>query len=424
MKKDCLCRRFSEYVPALRRRRGFLKRRMKEALKIAIIHPEFREGGGSEAGPLWTAEALKKDYAVTIITMGELDFARFNRAYGTDIHNDEIRLIEIPIPPFFRKRFDAFRGYRLARYCRRVAKDYDLMVSTYNVMDFGVRGLQFIADFSFSDSLRRSFDGFKSGINGVFYKDSVLRRIYLYLASALAGTTGEGWKKNITIANSDWSGRIVKNVFGIETRTIYPPVFGSFPDVPWEDRKDGFVCIGRLVPEKRIDRMIEIMRRVRERRPGVSLHIVGSSGNSQYMEKLNKLAAKNSSWLFMEGGKFGKDKLDFLARHKYGIHGHPGEAFGIAVAEMVKAGCLTFVPVTGGPAEIVGHEALLYSDVDDAVQKIERVLANNSFSEELRACLAKQGEKFSVERFKDEIRGCVRVLLNTAGCKCGIFGRR
>jgi glycosyltransferase involved in cell wall biosynthesis len=368
--------------------------------RIAIMHPQFRVGGGSEAAPLWAIEALKKDYDVTLITMGKLDLPQFNLAYGTNIAIDEIRLIEIPIPVMCRKRFDAFRAYRLTRYCKRVAPDYDLIMSTYNVMDFGVKGLQFIADFSFDDNLRRSFGEARA----IYHKDSIFRKIYLFAAELLAGTLKDDWKDNVSIANSDWSGRIMKEVFGMETSTIYPPVIGAFPDIPWEARENGFVCIGRLTPEKRIDRMIEIINRVRERGFDVSLHIVGKPGDNAYIQKLNKLASENSSWLFMEGGKFGREKLEFLAKHKYGIHGRDREPFGIAVAEMVKAGCITFAPADGGQTEVVNHPALLYDNVEAAVDKIERVIKDRRLSQELRQHLVRQGNKFSVEIFQKEIR--------------------
>ena len=68
---------------------------------------------------------------------------------------------------------------------------------------------------------------------------------------------------------------------------------------------------------------------------------------------------------------------------RYGIHGREGEAFGIGVAEMVKAGCITFAPAEGGPAEILAHQALLYENDADAVEKISAVLSHDVLREEL-----------------------------------------
>jgi glycosyltransferase involved in cell wall biosynthesis len=234
--------------------------------KIAICHPALRAGGGSEARPLWMAEALKQDYDVSLVTMGYVDLDKFNHAYGTHLNRKEITIIELPVPSVFRNRFDALRGYRLSRFCKENSAEYDLMISTYNVMDFGRRGIQFIADFSFDDRLRRSFDFSPDGVKGLFYRKSPFRSLYLALGKMLSGTYGaKGWKDNLTIANSDWSGRLFKEVCGIESGTIYPPVPGEFPAVPWPERENGFVCLGRLVPEKRIDMLISILSEVRKK---------------------------------------------------------------------------------------------------------------------------------------------------------------
>ena len=88
------------------------------------------------------------------------------------------------------------------------------------------------------------------------------------------------------------------------------------------------------------------------------------------------------------------------------------EAFGISVAEMVKAGCLVFVPGEGGQAEIVSHESLMYSGVEDAVEKINTVLRKPQLQAELRDHLEKQGAKFSTNAFMDGLRAAVERFLS------------
>lgn len=375
--------------------------------KIAIIHPSLIVGGGSEANPLWILETLKKDYDVSLITIGKVNLNRLNECYGTNLKPDEIKIISIPIPYLFRKRFDALRGYRFSRFCRKVAYKFDLMISTYNTMDFGRRGIQCIADFSFDDKLRRAFHPSLRGISALLYQDSPLRRAYLKLSETLAGSSADGWKRNLTIANSHWSGKIMKEVHGIETITIYPPVASEFPDIPWEKREDGFVCLARLVPEKRIDRIIEIMGKVRGRGWDIHLHILGRSDDSTYARSLKQLCEKNSDWVSLDGLVVGHKKLEFIAQHKYSISGRENEPFGIAVAEAARAGCIVWVPNGGGQMEIVNHPALIYNSVDDAVYKIEKVLNDNALQIELRKHLKKQAEKFSTENFMAEIREVV-----------------
>jgi glycosyltransferase involved in cell wall biosynthesis len=380
--------------------------------KIAIIHPQIVEGGGSEARALWCAEALKGDYDVSLITMGKVNLNRLNECYGTNLAPGEIKIIEIPVPYVFRNHFDALRYYRLVKFCKKKASEFDLMISAYNVLDFGKRGVQFIADFSFEDGLRRTFDPKPKRLRRIFYQKSPLRWMYLRLSKVLMGNTENGWKKNITIANSDWSGEVMKKVYGVKARTIYPPVVDEFPDIPWEDKEDGFVCIGRLVPEKRIEKIIEILKDLRNKGRDIHIHVIGKTRDSAYIRKLEQISKTCSSWFFLEGGMFGKEKSEFLAKHKFGIHGRQNEPFGIAVAEMVKAGCIVWAPDGGGQAEVVNHPTLIYENVEDAVTKIDSVLKSNALQGQLREHLANQSQIFSAKRFMSETKELVPKFLD------------
>ncbi len=394
---------------------NFLNHNPEDQIKIAVIHSRFIEGGGAEAPALWTVEALMEDYDVHLVTMGKLNVDRLNECYGTDLRSDRIKMTQIPIPYLFRKRFDALRSYRLARFCKRNSSAFDLMISAYNVMNFNQKGIQYISDFSFNDKLRRAFD--KSpirlkGFKGIFYLKSPLRWIYLQIGKILSGTFNNNWKRNVTITNSNWSGKVMSDYFGVETKTIYPPVFVKYADIPWEKKEDGFVCIGRLVPQKRIDGIINIIRKLREREMNVHLHIVGRVDDINYKKYIERLCAENSDWVFMEGEKFGEEKEELIALHKFGISGCRNEAFGIAVAEMVKAGCLVWVPDGGGQVEVVNHPALIYDDLEDGVNKIELVFKDKEKQSELRKRLAKQSESFSSESFMFEIKEVVRHFLS------------
>jgi glycosyltransferase involved in cell wall biosynthesis len=77
------------------------------------------------------------------------------------------------------------------------------------------------------------------------------------------------------------------------------------------------------------------------------------------------------------------------AGQRYGIHGMAEEHVGIAVAEMVRAGCIPFVPDGGGQREIVGGDPrLLYPDAADGAERLVRVMDDAALQAELRAALA------------------------------------
>jgi glycosyltransferase involved in cell wall biosynthesis len=233
----------------------------------------------------------------------------------------------------------------------------------------------------------------------------------LKIGEILAGANKEGWKRNLTITNSDWSGKIMKENYGIETKTIYPPVASEFPDIPWNKKEEGFIVLARLSPEKRIERVIKILKNVRKKGQNIHLHILGKLDDSDYVKGLKLLCEKNKEWISLEGLVVGHKKLEFIAQHKFSISGRENEPFGIAVAEAVKAGCITWVPNGGGQVEIVNHSALVYDDVDDAVNKIDKVIKNDIMQVQLREHLAKQAEKFSTKRFMSEIREVVHQFL-------------
>jgi hypothetical protein len=93
---------------------------------------------------------------------------------------------------------------------------------------------------------------------------------------------------------------------------------------------------------------------------------------------------------------------------RYGIHGMREEHFGMAPAEMARAGMIVWVPNGGGQVEIVGDAPLLRYDSDEeAVQKIVAVLDSAVEQGRLREHLVGQSAQFSHEHFTSRIRDVV-----------------
>jgi glycosyltransferase involved in cell wall biosynthesis len=384
----------------------------KNKKKIAIVHPRLIVGGGSESCAMWAAQILKESYEVSLITMGEVNLSGLNEFYGTNIKEGEVAIITIPLPFFLKKKFDALRTIALARYAKKNALQFDVMISTYNVMDFGKKGIQFLADFSFDDHLRRTFNAEPGKSQGWWYKKSFARMLYLALAQMLSGTVQENWKKNITLANSYWTQHIFKKHYGITPPVVYPPVVGMFAKVPWDKREDGFVYVGRISPEKQIEKIIHMIAAVRKKNSKIHLHIIGGDDDSVYAQKIKKLCQENNQWCFLEGQMQGPAKLEFIGKHKYGISARSHEPFGIAVAEMVKSGCIVFVPDGGGQVEIVGNKKLIYESDADAVRKIEQVILSRSLQKPIQKQLLKNSVRFSIEMFTKELQHYIKKLLS------------
>ncbi len=374
--------------------------------KIAIIHPAFSLGGAASVA-VWIIEALKSNYHITIITTEKFDFTRVNTFFGTDLKPSEIEVIQVP------SYLGLVGGFLLKialaeRYYKNHREEYDLAIATRCEMDLGKSGIQYIHFPVWNDEPLRKIGQLPD--KGIYHK-GLLRKIYQKFCAYISGFSEKRMKENITIVNSNWTGEIVKKIYGINSQVIYPPVQGDFPDVPWKNREDGFVCIGVVSPAKQIEKIIDIIKHVRNKFPSTHLHVIGKDNNSEYALKINSLCTQNSNWLFWEKNATRKDMINLVSIHKYGIHGMLYEHFGIVVAEMIRAGCIPFVPNGGGQVEIVAEKNLIYKNIEDAVYKIINIINDGLIQENIRKKLLRGSKEFSTKVFIESIRLIVEQAL-------------
>lgn len=106
---------------------------------------------------MWAVEALKDCCDVTIVSAEPIDLTGLNLFYGTNVRPDEVCLRQYTIPGWVPERLqgDALRGVFYQRFCRKIAGEFDVLISTYNVCDFGVPAIHCIADFCWHEETRR-----------------------------------------------------------------------------------------------------------------------------------------------------------------------------------------------------------------------------------------------------------------------------
>ena len=379
-------------------------------MRIAVYHPCLARGG-SEVRAMWLIQALKARHEMTLITGCRPDIERLNAACGTSVGERDVR-VRLPRAHWLMERSRggaAIKGAYFRRFAAKAAPSYDLSISAYNPCDFGRPGIQFIADFSWDEELRSTLHGDALARDSFgFPRQQVPRRLYLGMARLIAGggrhdpLDRDQW----VIANSRWSAERLQERFGVRAPVVYPPVPSLATGLVPEERAADFACLGRIAPEKRIVEIIQIVEGVRSLGHAVGLRILGPLEDSGYVRNIRRLA-RARPWARLEGYRVGAEKARILGQCRYGIHACVGEAFGIAVAEMVAAGCLTFGPSEGGVAEILSHPDLTFSGPDDAIGKIVRVLEDNSRRAALLAHLGAQGDRFSTQAFSQRVRDLV-----------------
>jgi glycosyltransferase involved in cell wall biosynthesis len=354
--------------------------------------------GGVQSLVLHTLEVLSQVYDVTFITFdANLDLAKLGEIYGCRVSPGSFQLRRIAIPTWlYLPRFDYLRQHLMMRYVKPIAGEFDVVFSASGEMDLGVRGIQYIAcpaPFIFGK-----------------YKGSLMARVYRQLLFCLSHASFTSMARNYTLVISEWTRRKTYEVYGIHSKVVYPPVEVPPPDLSpeeWFKREEGFVCIGRLTPDKRVELIISILKKVREQSGvDVHLHVVGEWRNEGYKRRIMHMV-EHEPWVQFEGTVPQSSLLALMQKHKYGIHAMPNEHFGIGVAQMVLSGCLTFVPNDGGQVEIVQDKRLIYQDEADAIQKIISLMLDRQLQLEVLASLTQQSERFSREAFRRNIISAV-----------------
>lgn len=384
---------------------------------MAICHPRIG-WGGSERKVFWGIEALKTDYAVSLITAGRFDLDQMNAYHGTDLRSSDFRLVQAPLP-FFLKNNAGATAVRYAlyqRFCSRVADQYDAMISAYGPCDFGVPAIHYISDFAWSDTIRKSLHPDHPGF---IYRNHLIRKAYLSLGLLLHKPSGRlpFSSGDRIVSVSKWAAGVVCRYFNARSEVLYPPVPGPFFQVPDSRKEAGFVCLGRIAPEKRLEETIEILKRVREVHPELHLHVVGDMGNDAYGRMIQTRIRENEAWVHHEGKQVGADKARLLAAHRYGIHACRGDAYPGAVAEMVKSGCLVFAHRLGGQNEIIDHCLLMFDSIPDAVRKILAVLGNDALQRRLQAHLRKRAAFISTDIFMTRFKELVHRFVEERSCR-------
>jgi glycosyltransferase involved in cell wall biosynthesis len=375
--------------------------------RVLLVQPSMQPPGGGNGVAAWVLQALVPVHRVTVLSWRPVEIDPINRFFGTHLRPGDFDTIVVPrswraIPDRLPVPATLVKMALLMRYTRRVSEGHEVIFGVYNETDFGRRGIQYI---HYPTYLRprpavdlRWYHPPQSGLN-----------LYYRFADWIADFSLERLKANDTYCNSDWTGEHVRHALGIETRTLYPPVVDPAPPAPWSDRRNAFLAVGRISPEKEYERVMHILARVREH-VDLTLTIVGTWDRHSrgYFRELAGLAASLGPWIEFRQDVTRDELRRLMATTRYGIHGMREEHFGMAPAELARAGCIVWVPKGGGQMEIVGREpALMYDSEDGAVATIARVMTDASEQERLRAVLAPCSERFSTDHFVQRVRGIV-----------------
>jgi glycosyltransferase involved in cell wall biosynthesis len=379
----------------------------RRSRRVLLVQPSMQPPGGGNGVAAWVLQALVAEHHVTVLSWQPIDIEPINRFFGTGLRHGDFETMVVPrhwrvVPDLLPVPAALIRQSLLMRYTRRVSDGFEVVFGVFNETDYGRRGIQYI---HYPTYLRP-----RPEVDLRWYHAATgpLKAYYAF-ADLIAGFSIDRMRHNLTLVNSNWTGDRVSRALGVATQTLYPPVADPAPGAPWAERSNAFLTIGRLSPEKEFERVMRILARVRERVPDVTLTIVGTSDRHAraYRDRLLELARSLGSWIDFRHGVSRDELRTLMATSRYGIHGMREEHFGMAPAELARAGCIVWVPKGGGQIEIVeGEPALIYETEDEAVEKIVRTLGDPAEQNRLRLSL-QRSERFATRHFVQQVRAIV-----------------
>jgi glycosyltransferase involved in cell wall biosynthesis len=360
-------------------------------MRIIIVHPRMSVMGGGERVAIHSIkEALREGHEVYLATEG-FDVERFEDFFGVKGLFEDVRLITYrPFRPLIRKAVLYQRLiYHQSRLRMLVSKrsGFDLILNTAEVANQPGASIPAIAYCYFPDYFSHLESNGASRLwelyywpAKVFYHDRVSRIDRL-------------------LAVSDFTRQFVRERWGRESTTLYPPCPVDLYSNLRLPKRDLVVTVGRIAPEKRIGLFLEIARRL----PSIEFAIIGSvaTDKAPYYDSLKAAAPCNVSFVIAPLRKVS----ELLGSAKVYVHCAQNEHFGITIVEAMAAGCVPVVNDTGGPREIVSDDVgYRWNNVNQAIGQVSSLIEDEALRRELSKAAVSRARQFGPDAFESGMR--------------------
>ena len=169
--------------------------------------------------------------------------------------------------------------------------------------------------------------------------------------------------------------------------TVVPPgVEACFHPARRKDHHPLVVAVGRLVPYKRFDRLIEVLVRVRERHPDLRAVIAGEGSERAGLEALVR-AHHAEGWLSLPGRVDDAQLVELYQRAWVLASASAFEGWGLTITEAAACGTPAVAsPISGHLDAVVdGVSGFLAEPGDQMVDSLDAVISNDLLRHRLHA---------------------------------------
>ena len=386
-------------------------------MKKVLLYYNFSFSfGGGDFLPLSFIAELQNACDLTVALDRADGLRQAADLYGIAIDPSAFKVEQVTPKGYDIRRHNAYLSLYRARRLKKLARTADICISLSNITDFGRPAHHFMNMLAFGDNAFTAYVKSGSKTSGKGLADT-LRSVAGSLFRTILGMRTKSQiirdPKEHVYPNSRFVERLMTEFYGPFNSTVFhPPTLFAVRDPGVRRDPMKVVCIGRILREKRITDIIDIVRRARIlSNQDLTLHIAGRiDQDPAYGEALRKIAAEER-WVVLAGALYGKEKEDFLTSGTYAVHAERDEAFGISVAEYLLAGLVPLVPDEGGSCEVVSNPDVTYRTNEDAAQILARLLADEDFRVRQQTSCAVRAKFFSRDASLDRQRELLREIL-------------
>jgi glycosyltransferase involved in cell wall biosynthesis len=217
----------------------------------------------------------------------------------------------------------------------------------------------------------------------------------------------------VTLSNSSKDELIQKLHLPEKRITVVPPgIDPSFSPGGTRSATPLVVAVGRLVPVKRFDRLIDALATVRRTQPALRAVIVGEGYEREALQaQVRELGAED--WISMPGRVDAAQLVDLYRQAWVLASASAHEGWGMTITEAAACGTPAVATRIAGHSDAVVHErsGLLVDDPVQLANALERVIADDAFRSTLAAGAITHASRFT---WAATAHGTLEVLANEA----------
>src|SRR4051812_4949499 len=217
----------------------------------------------------------------------------------------------------------------------------------------------------------------------------------------------------VTLSNSSKDELVHKLHLPDARITVVPPgIDPSFSPGGTRSAEPVVVAVGRLVPVKRFDRLIDALATVRRSQPALRAVIVGEGYEREALiAQIRELGAE--SWISLPGRVDDAELVELYRRAWVLASASAHEGWGMTITEAAACGTPAVATRIAGHSDAVVHErsGLLVDDPVELGNAIERVIADDAFRATLSEGATEHASRFT---WAATAHGTLEVLANEA----------